>query len=244
MAFYFNNFNFINCFLRPDIAAFAAATNCWNPFMDSAGFLPLNQNINFQFSCPANLNLNGFKQGSIFGFNPVNYQIPTPSFNNTFNSGSVLKPSSTSKYKYAPDRKQITVDDVDYSVMGAYASQIKLLRPEMQRKVEKMFIYAQEQGWKMTITSGYRSTKKQAALYDKWIKGEYDVPVVAAPGTSRHEFGCAVDISITCKGKNSDNLAKEMGKYGESIGLRWGGSWSKNKENWHFDLDPKKTPDA
>lgn len=140
------------------------------------------------------------------------------------------------------DRKPITVEGIDYSIMGNDASRIKLLRPDMQRKVYEMFKYAKEKGWKIYISSTYRSTREQAYLYNEWINGRYNVPIVAKPGTSRHEFGCAIDFYVN-GGTGSEQ--QELGRYAtQTLGLRWGQNWSKNKEAWHFDLDPAETADS
>jgi hypothetical protein len=176
----------------------------------------------------------------IYAFNGGNW------FNNFFTGIQqtfTLTPQnaiSLNSPKVTAERTPIEVKGIDYSIMGSDASKIKLLRPEMQRKVYQMFQYAKSKGWTLSITSAYRSTQKQTYLYNEWKAGRHKVPVVAKPGTSRHEFGCAVDISVSGHGAS----AEEMGKFGESIGLRWGGHWSRNRETWHFDLDPKKTADV
>lgn len=194
-------------------------------------------NFNNSTSLFANNNVNYFN-GCWGGALPQLNTWNTPQFtynNSRRTSSPRTKGSGSVKIE---ERTSITVEGIDYSIMGQYASQVKLLRPEMQRKVELMFKHAKEKGWTLTLSSGYRSTAEQKKLYDRWIAGEYDVPVVAKPGTSRHEFGCAVDINVSGNGAS----AAEMGRYGRSIGLRWGGDWSSNREEWHFDLDPSTTP--
>ena len=109
-----------------------------------------------------------------------------------------------------------------------------------------MYKYAKDKGWTIQITSGYRSTAEQKRLYDKWIEdknaGRKTVPVVAEPGTSRHEFGCAVDFYVN-GGEGPEQ--KELGEYAvRELGLRWGQNWSKDQEAWHFDLDPSTTPSS
>lgn len=49
-------------------------------------------------------------------------------------------------------------------------------------------------GGKITINSAKRDEEKQKQLYEKWVAGGKQGMPVAAPGTSRHERGTAVDI--------------------------------------------------
>lgn len=139
-----------------------------------------------------------------------------------------------------PDGTSITVSGIDYSIFGSDAAEIKKLRPEMQKKVEKLYKYAKSKGWKMTLTCGYRSNETQRRIYNDWKAGRHKAPTVAAPGTSRHEFGCAVDIRINGKSEKTAEF-NELGKYATSsaVGLRWGREF---REDWHFDLNPKNTP--
>lgn len=46
-----------------------------------------------------------------------------------------------------------------------------------------------------TITSVFRSRAKQQQLYDRWIAGINKYPV-AKPGTSKHEVGLAMDVTM------------------------------------------------
>ena len=228
MSFFIDNFNFRNNFQITELGDFYT-------YKDFQNFSILNQYSIYDFD---NLNcqmalLNSKNWSNSFNFNignirPLDNLFGTNNIKNNSNIGNI-------------SRTELAVSGIDYSIMGKDAAKVKLLRLEMQQKVYAMYKYAKSKGWTMSITSGYRSTQTQKSLYDKWISGNYDVPVVAKPGTSRHEFGCAVDIRVSDNGKSSKEIMAEMGRYGESIGLRWGGNWKKNKEIWHFDIDPKAT---
>lgn len=73
---------------------------------------------------------------------------------------------------------------------------------------------ARSLGFDARVTSGYRSTRKQAWLYNRWINGLQDYPV-APPGTSDHEKGLALDVVST----NTDKLVSLLA----SVGLTWAG---------------------
>lgn len=73
---------------------------------------------------------------------------------------------------------------------------------------------ARSLGFQARITSGYRSPKKQAALYQRYLQGLMPYPV-APPGTSDHEKGLAIDVVSTDTPKLVDLLT--------SVGLFWAG---------------------
>lgn len=50
-------------------------------------------------------------------------------------------------------------------------------------------------GRRLTLTSGKRSSKKQAELYQAYRSGRSSLPA-ARPGTSSHEYGYALDFSV------------------------------------------------
>lgn len=102
---------------------------------------------------------------------------------------------------------------------------IKELTPQMQTKVNALLKYAEEQGLKVQITSGYRTREQQNYLLK--TRPKY------AAKDSLHCYGKAIDINIA-GGSNADY--KKLGDYAKSIGMRWGGDFSSVKERWHFDL--------
>jgi len=71
-------------------------------------------------------------------------------------------------------------------------------------------------------------------------------PVVtaAAPGDSFHQYGLAVDVvPVAYKGLKDWNPSGEawarIGAIGESLGLTWGGRWSKpDKPHFHLEAAP------
>jgi uncharacterized protein YcbK (DUF882 family) len=185
-----------------------------------------------------------------FGFNFNNMTTGFDTFNfgntNTFNISPAAKTSVTGvsnvtasdSGEEVKDGTPITVTGVDYGVFGKDAQQIRQLRPEMQKKVELLYKYAKnEKHFNITLCSGYRSTEKQRQLYNAYLARGKKPPVVAKPGTSRHEFGCAVDLKID--GDSRSPKLKQLTEYANKIGLRQGLSFG---EPWHFDIDPRKTP--
>ncbi len=230
----FNNFNigslFAGCSYMPSISPYSAFSFAGNPF---AAFAP--QPI---------MPFNNFNIGNLFPtfiFPKMNFNLNLPI---TSTSTNPFTPPSTSTSTTSsetgnevPDGTSVTVEGVDYSIMGSYAAKVKQLRPEMQRKVAQLFAYAKQKGWDMTITSGFRTQAQQSNLIAQGRPA-------AKGNTSRHLYGCAIDIRINGKAQGTSEIT-EMGKYAESIGLRWGRHFTHPRsEDWHFDLDPATTPKA
>jgi len=86
--------------------------------------------------------------------------------------------------------------------------------------------YKKRTGHDATITSGVRDREKQQRMYDAWVAGGKKGPVVAAPGTSKHETGNAVDID--------SKAANEMARMG--IYEKYGLTRPVAGEPWHTEL--------
>ena len=112
------------------------------------------------------------------------------------------------------------------------------LVPEMQEAIVDLTDYARESGIEVTYNSKisiFRTFEEQVEIYNSSRPG-----YAAKPGNSRHESGEAVDITIPGADKNDPNdpSYKLLGKYWQSLGYTWGGTWN-HCEPWHFDLRQK-----
>lgn len=88
------------------------------------------------------------------------------------------------------------------------------LHPDLAAVKRNLPKVARSMGFEARVTSGYRSYKKQAWLYDRYQRGLQEYPV-APPGTSDHEKGLALDVVSTDTTKLVSLLA--------SVGLSWAG---------------------
>jgi hypothetical protein len=83
------------------------------------------------------------------------------------------------------------------------------------------------------VTSLVRSREKQQRLYDAWLaRGKTGLPA-APPGKSKHEQGLAFDVAIP--GGGSPEEWQRLGRLGKSMGLRWGGDFSR-ADPVHFEI--------
>lgn len=102
--------------------------------------------------------------------------------------------------------------------------------PELAALVLEMSDELEAQGIPIRVNSALRSTAQQQKLYDNRANNPYPV---AVPGTSKHELGLAVDVVPV--GARSSAIWETIGQTGESLGLRWGGRFSK-PDYPHFEL--------
>lgn len=118
------------------------------------------------------------------------------------------------------------------------SSYLEELHPVARKKFEKFLneIIAYT-GFSPIITSGYRSFEKQAQLKRENAKN-------AAPGTSKHNFGLAIDINLLKNGRliRKSSPKKEWLDSGvisiaNRNGLNWGGEFKNYYDPVHFEVD-------
>lgn len=119
------------------------------------------------------------------------------------------------------------------------------LKPEVQSLFAELLLKIQTTtGWMVNIESGYRSVNRQIDL----IKSGNDL--AAEAGFSPHQYGLAIDISLTKNGKtisksNSNRqewINSGVVKVAEDLGFEWGGNYSP-VDIVHFKLKTyKDTP--
>lgn len=84
---------------------------------------------------------------------------------------------------------------------------------------------ARIRGFEAVITSTFRTRSEQQFLFDQFQRGLTSFPV-APPGSSRHEFGLAVDM-LAVPPSNLPELVSIM----RSVGFQWAGP----SDSVHFD---------
>jgi LAS superfamily LD-carboxypeptidase LdcB len=99
--------------------------------------------------------------------------------------------------------------------------------PALAPYLAKLEAYAIAQGGRISWTSGYRSREEQQSLFDRWSRGDPNVPFEPLPYEhSKHATGDAAD------GETSPpTLALSIGEYARSIGMGWS-----PHEPWHFEV--------
>jgi len=70
------------------------------------------------------------------------------------------------------------------------------VHPEVRTRWAALEQAVRRAGYRVTVTSGYRSIEHQRRLYAARQRGEAPYPV-APPGCSEHQYGLAVDAVMT-----------------------------------------------
>lgn len=97
-----------------------------------------------------------------------------------------------------------------------------------------------ETRWKIVPTCTLRDGQYQQSLYDQGRTTPGSIVTNAKPGSSCHEFGCAMDFAIQKDGKiiyEPRELYELCGEVAIDEGLTWGGDWNANHVHDRPDWD-------
>lgn len=104
---------------------------------------------------------------------------------------------------------------------------------------EALLILCKDKGIDVILTSTYRDKESQDALYAQGRTTPGKKVTNAKGGQSMHNWRVAFDVVPVINGKavwNDDNLWNRVGEIGESVGLEWGGRWSKFIDRPHLQF--------
>jgi len=93
---------------------------------------------------------------------------------------------------------------------------------------------------KLLLVQSFRSAADQAVLYAQGRTTPGKIVTHAKPGSSYHEWGLAFDVAIAnAAGQptwpNDVALWTQIGRFGEELGLTWGGRFP-DPDYGHFEL--------
>lgn len=204
----------------------------YNSGLDAFGLQPTFNNL--QINNP--YDFNGYS--NIYSFNMSNLDFSQFNMNNIFTNNSNLSVAVDKLYESFTTSITANQNKINQLIgmLKPPATNINTgnqnnddmiakLNPQMQLKVQSLLSYAKSQGLDVTITSGFRTQAQQEELLR--TRPQY------AAKNSLHCQGKAIDINIA---NGTDEDYEKLGDYAKSIGMRWGGDFSKVKERWHFDL--------
>lgn len=104
------------------------------------------------------------------------------------------------------------------------ANKINTLHPLVRQYAIEFMNGCYARGIKMIITEAFRTRARQEALQKTGR--------AARPGFSYHEYGLAIDVSLT-NSKDWDTV----GEIGQGLGWRWGRYFrNPRREDWHLDM--------
>ena len=111
------------------------------------------------------------------------------------------------------------------------------LNPKVAALCSEFINRCKVQGIDIIITSTYRDTESQNALYAQGRTAPGKKVTNAKAGQSFHNWKVAFDFVPVVNGKpvwDNDELITKCGEIGENIGLEWAGRWKTFKEKLHL----------
>lgn len=117
------------------------------------------------------------------------------------------------------------------------------LYPPAKRRCEKLKALCKAAGIELLVTSTYRDSECQDALYARGRTTKGAIVTNAKAGQSWHNWRLAFDVVPVVAGKpvwgttgEDLKLWKRIGELGVSVGLEWAGNWKTFKEFPHFQF--------
>jgi peptidoglycan L-alanyl-D-glutamate endopeptidase CwlK len=111
------------------------------------------------------------------------------------------------------------------------------LAPPAKQRAEAFIAAAKAKGIDLLVTSTYRDSESQDALYAQGRSTPGNIVTRAKAGQSWHNWRCALDVVPLVNGKaiwDDQAIWKQVGEIGKSCGLEWAGDWKTFKEYPHF----------
>jgi peptidoglycan LD-endopeptidase CwlK len=113
---------------------------------------------------------------------------------------------------------------------------LKDLHPRVAVLCQRFIEMCKSQGIDVLITSTYRDSESQSALYAQGRTTPGKVVTNAKAGQSWHNWRCAFDFVPIINGKaqwNDTATFERCGKIAELLGLEWAGRWTRFRELAH-----------
>lgn len=94
------------------------------------------------------------------------------------------------------------------------------LQPWLQPYADYLLEVAEYNGWRPVVTSVFRSYARQAVLYERYRRGQSDLPA-APPGRSKHQHGLAFDLVADQRSGYRSWRQTELGRLWQRMGGKW-----------------------
>jgi len=167
----------------------------------------------------------------------VNNPNYSPTSDSTDNSGDPLKTPETLQQTILSSFQKITNPLI---LSGYNLWYIQKLDISVQSKFTSFLQQAQKLGWNPIIKDGKRSYAQQLEYYKKTPELYNNIPPTT---TAPHVAGFAIDVNFvnssgTNLGQKTPKSEWELSgitKIADSLGLRWGGTFTGGTDNNHFD---------
>jgi hypothetical protein len=127
--------------------------------------------------------------------------------------------------------------------IGLSLQRLDQLHPALRARGAALLDLCAHAGLSILVTQGLRTWKEQDALYARGRTvppiGRRFIVTMAKGGQSYHNFGLAFDIVVLDAVGKADWDTRhpgwqKAGALGKSVGLEWGGDWTRLKDLPHF----------
>jgi peptidoglycan LD-endopeptidase CwlK len=127
--------------------------------------------------------------------------------------------------------------------------EVTRLHPIVAANTDKLKAQSKQIGINILITSGFRSSDEQDALYRKGRSEDGPIVTQVKGGQSYHNYGLAIDFALlTPKGKTIWDMEYDGNRNGKSdwmevvalakrLGFTWGGDWTSFRDYPHLQMD-------
>ena len=120
------------------------------------------------------------------------------------------------------------------------------LAPPVKQRAQAFVEAAKAKGIDLLVTSTYRDSESQNALYAQGRTTPGNIVTRAKAGQSWHNYRCALDVVPLVNGKavwDDQAIWEQVGEIGKACGLEWAGDWKTFKEYPHFQYTSGLTMD-
>ena len=115
------------------------------------------------------------------------------------------------------------------------------LHPRLKVLQQQLIVQCENAGFKIKITESIRTVERQNELYaqGRATTGNIVTNAKGSDYSSHHQWGTAFDF---CRNdgngayEDGDQFFSKVGSIGKSLGLEWGGDWTKPVDKPHFQL--------
>lgn len=116
------------------------------------------------------------------------------------------------------------------------STDLSSLNPYVATLARRFLALTKEHGLDVRITTAFRSWDEEDRLFAQGRTAPGPIVTNARGGDSYHNWGLAFDAAPFENGKMSTDTAKfeEMGRLGQEVGLKWGGTFKSIKDLPHF----------
>lgn len=136
------------------------------------------------------------------------------------------------RFKITHPRHKVTVKAINPYPWLKLDTDTRYPLPSVSRKLNAV---GRDLNRKLFIREGWRTRARQQELYSEYERRGFAPPIVARPGTSRHETGHAADVGVNPRVGDADGVSLRDFPGGAAAAQRHGLRFTVPSEAWHVE---------